>query len=197
MSGLAKKIYSWAFIRANTRFAPLWLGLIFLLELVSFVPMDAVLFFFCLENPFRRYQYAFMATVGSVVCGGLGYVIGFFVWEAVSPYVLDHLFSTCFFNRLAFHYQNHQHSAVFMGALLPIPFKALSLSAGACSLNFLSFIQMVVLGRVIRFFFIALVIQRWGVAIKIFIDRHFQYFVFALVIKIVLVVSFFWLLGSS
>ena len=60
MFGFAKKIYAWASQKANSRFAPLWLGVIFFLELFFILPMDSILLLFCLENPKRRYTYALL-----------------------------------------------------------------------------------------------------------------------------------------
>ena len=195
MFSFAKKIYSWASEKANSRFAPFWLGLIFFLEVIFFLPMDALLLLFCLENPSRRYQYALMATVGSLASGLVGYLVGVAAWEVVHPYVLDHLFSTSFFERLTHHYQTHQHWAVFTGSFLPLPFKAVTLSAGVCKLDLLSFLGVVVFARLIRFFSIAKLIQRWGVQIKLFVDRHFHRFLFAVGVKIALVFIFFWALS--
>lgn len=195
MFGFAKKIYSWSAEKARSRFAGLWLGVIFFLELVFFLPMDAILLMFCLENPQKRYHYATMATIGSLACGLVGYLVGFAAWEAISPYVLDKLFSTAFFEHLSSHYQTHQHMAVFFGSLLPIPFKAITLSAGVCELALLPFLTVVILARSARFFLIAKLVQRWGVQIKTFVDRHFHRFVVAVGAKIVLAAAFFWILS--
>jgi len=195
MFGFAKKIYNWASQKANSRFAPLWLGIIFFLELIFFLPMDALLLFFCLENPSRRYQYAFMATMGSLASGLVGYLIGMAAWEVIHPYVLDRLFSTSFFENLSHHYQAHQNLAVFTGSFLPLPFKAVTLSAGACELDLLAFLGMVVLARSLRFFFIAKLIQRFGLQIKAFVDKHFHRFIFAVGAKITLAITFFWALS--
>lgn len=195
MSGFAKKIYIWASLKANSRFSTLWLGAIFFLELFFFLPMDAILLLFCLENPAKRYQYAAVATAGSVACGLVGYLLGFAAWEALSPYVLDHFISTGFFERLSNHYQHSQHAAVFVGSLLPIPFKAITVTAGVCSLAFVPFLGAVMLARGARFFLIAKAVQKWGLQIKIFIDKHFHRFLFAVGLKILLTFSFFWALA--
>jgi membrane protein YqaA with SNARE-associated domain len=192
MFSFAKKIYTWASQKANSRFAPHWLGLIFFLELVFFLPMDALLLVFCLENPARRYRYAAMATLGSIASALVGYYVGILAWGAISPFVLDHLFSTAFFEHLSRHYQDHQNLAVFLGSFLPLPFKAITLSAGACELALMPFIGMVVLARSIRFFLIAALVHRWGVQIKAFVDRHFHRFMVAIGAKIVLAITFFW-----
>src|SRR5579864_642326 len=111
----AKKIYDWASKKANSKYAPFWLGCVFLMELIFFLPLDAILVLFCLENPSRRFLYAAIATVASTISGIAGYVLGLLAWEAIGPFVLNHLISAEFFNRLANHYSLHQNWAVFIG----------------------------------------------------------------------------------
>ncbi len=195
MSTWSKKLYDWASKKANSRFASLWLGIIFFLEMVLFLPMDGILILFCLENPARRYRYAAVATTASVASGLVGYLLGLAAWDALSPYVLDHLISTQFFERISGHYQLHQHLAVFIGSILPIPFKAITLSAGVCELALIPFLAVVLIARLTRFFIIAHAIHRWGIQIKAFIDRHFGSIILAVGAKIALVFTFFWALS--
>ena len=194
MFGKARKIYEWASLKAKKRFAPFWLGVIFLTEMIFFIPLDAILLLFCLENPSRRYFYAFMATLASAITGAIGYFLGYLAWDFLGPYVLDRWISSSFFNQLCDHYQAVQNTAVFVGALIPIPFKAVTLSAGVCHLHFLPFIGAVIAARMLRFFLIAKVTEKWGLWIKAFIDKHFHKFVVAVALKIGLALSFFWVL---
>ncbi len=195
MFGAARKFYQWASLKAKERFAPFWLGVIFLTELIFFIPMDAILLMFCLENPARRYYYAAMATLASVVTGVTGYYLGHLAWDFLQPYILDHFISTSFFNQICAHYQAVQGWAVFLGAFLPVPYKAITLSAGVCHLSFLSFLGAIIGARFLRFFLIAKATEKWGVQIKAFIDKHFHRFVIAVGLKIAFALSFFWALS--
>lgn len=195
MFGAAKKFYNWASLKAKQRLAPLWLGIIFLFELIFFIPMDAVLLVFCLENPSRRYFYAAMATVASALTGVIGYFLGHLLWDVLQPYVLDHLISSNFFNQICAHYLAIQNWAVFLGALLPVPYKAITLSAGVCHLMFIPFFGAILAGRMLRFFLIAKATEKWGAQIKTFIDKHFHRFVVAVGIKIAFALSFIWALS--
>jgi membrane protein YqaA with SNARE-associated domain len=192
----AKKIYDWAAQKANTPFAPFWLGCVFLLELVFFLPLDAILVLFCLENPNRRFLYAIIATIASTISGLAGYALGYLAWDAISPFVLGHLISSDFFTRICDQYHNLQNLAVFVGSFLPIPFKAVALSAGVCKLSLLPFLAMVFFARWARFFLIAKAIQKWGVQIKTFIERHTGRIFMAIGAKIAIAFAFFWALGQ-
>lgn len=195
MNKPVKKIYHWAAKKAHSNYSPLWLGVIFLLEMALFIPLDAILMLFCLENPRKKYLYVTIATLISAFSGLVGYCLGLMLWDAIGPYVLAHLISPGFFNHLAQHYQFHQNWAVFVGSFLPIPFKAISLSAGACQISLIPFILFVFLARACRFLIIAELIRLWGSKIKDFIDRHFNRIIIAVGAKLALTFTFFWALG--
>jgi len=176
--------------------APLWLAFIFILEMFLFLPMDALLMLFCMHNPKRRFVYAFVATISSVFIGLIGYGIGYLLWDSVGHFVTTHLISEDFFNRLVLHYNTYEQGAVFIGSLLPIPFKAITISAGFCHLSLGGYVTSIFLARAIRFFALAEMMQRWGPQIKGFIDRHFGRIVWALGAKMALTFTFFWVLGN-
>jgi membrane protein YqaA with SNARE-associated domain len=192
----ARKVYEWACQKAFSPMAPLWLALIFFLEMFLFLPMDALLMLFCMHNPKRRFVYAAVATISSLVIGLIGYAVGYLLWDSIGQFVTEHLISKEFFNRLVNHYNVHEHIAVFLGSLLPIPFKAITVSAGFCQISLNGFLISIFLARALRFFIIAELMQRWGTQIKAFIDRNFRSIVIALGAKVVLTFGFFWILGN-
>ena len=151
---------------------------------------------FALENPRRRYVYALLAAVCSTIGGIGGYFLGHLAWEAISPYILGHLMSAEFFNRMCGQYAAYENWAVFIGALLPLPFKAVALSAGVCHLPLTPFICCVALARSLRFLLVAKAVEKWGAQIKTFLDRHFGRVLFAIGAKIALAFTFFWALGQ-
>ena len=192
----ARMAYDWACQKAFSPMAPLWLALIFFLEMFLFLPMDALLMLFCLHNPQRRFVYATVATLSSLVIGLIGYGIGYLLWDSIGLFIVDHLISKDFFSRLVDHYNAHEFIAVFIGSFLPIPFKAVTISAGFCQVSVSGYLLSIFLARALRFFLIAELMQRWGAPIKAFIDRHFRSLVIALGAKIALTFGFFWILGN-
>ena len=193
---IAKRAYYWACQKTSTPFAPLWLAVIFLSEIFLFLPMDALLMIFCLQNPQKRFVYALVATLSSVVAGLIGYFVGFWVWDAVGGFVMEHFVSKNFFNHLVAHYNQYESIAVFIGSFLPIPFKAVTVSAGVCHLSLGGFLAALCLARALRFFLIAELMYRWGDSIKLFIDKHFNRLLVAIGAKVALTFAFFWILGS-
>lgn len=193
---LARRVYDWACQKAYSPMAPLWLGFIFILEMFLFLPMDALLMLFCMHNPKQRYVYALVATLSSLLIGLIGYAIGYLLWDSVGPFITEYLISKNFFNRLVLHYHQYEHTAVFLGSFLPIPFKAVTLSAGFCQLPIAGFVAALLFARAIRFFLIAELMQRFGAEIKGFIDRHFGSLLFVFGLKTVLTFAFFFILGN-
>lgn len=196
MQAIAKRFYAWSQLKAQSRLAPLWLGIIFLLEVVLFLPMDMVLVLFCLAHPRHTYRYAIVATVASVCNATVGFILGWLAWDIISPYVLDHLVSSAFFYRLCTHYQEQQILAVFLGSFLPLPFKAITLSAGVCQLSLFPFLITVAVARLLRFFIIAQAVLLWGDTIQNFIGRHFNRLIFVVGAKVALALGLVWVMGS-
>lgn len=192
----ARKVYIWASQKAFSPMAPFWLALIFFLEMFLFLPMDALLMLFCMHNPERRFTYACVATLSSLLIGLIGYAVGYLLWDSIGEFVTAHLISKDFFNRLIDHYNEHEHLAVFLGSLLPIPFKAITISAGFCKLPLSGYLSALFFARALRFFVIAELMQRWGTQIKGFVDRYFGGLMWALGAKMVLTFMFFWVLGN-
>ena len=197
MKSPIKKMYDWAANKANSRFSSMWLAAIFFLEIILFIPLDAIMILFCLENPDRKFLNAFIATVASTAGGVLGYFLGMFAWDAISPYILGSLISLSFFDTICAHYSLYQNWAIFLGSFLPLPFKAVTLSAGVCHLNLFHFITFVFLARFARFFLIAKAVDVWGIQIKSFVDKYLGKVVMAIGAKIAIAFTFFWALGQG
>lgn len=193
---LARKVYDWASAKAYSPFAPLWLAFIFFLEMFLLLPMDALLMLFCMHNPQRRYLYALVASLSSIFIGLIGYGIGYLLWDAVGNFVTHYLVSKSFFDRLVLHYNQHEHIAIFLGGFLPIPFKAITFSAGFCKLPLTSYCITLFISRALRFFLIAEAMQHFGTKLRAFIDRHFGGILVAFGIKVILTFAFFWVLGT-
>lgn len=193
---IARNIYDWAARKAHSPHASWWLALIFFLEMFVFLPMDALLILFCMHNPQRRYAHAWVSVLSSLFIGLIGYGIGYLLWDSMGTFVTRYLVSPAFFERLVNHYNEYEYLAVFLGSFLPIPFKAITISAGFCKLPLVSYVIALFLGRAVRFFLIAKAMQYFSTQMRVFIDRHFGGILLAFVVKLVLTVLFFWVLGQ-
>ncbi len=193
---ITRKVYNWAAQKAHSPHASWWLALIFFLEMFLFLPMDALLILFCMHTPQRRYLYALVSTLSSLFIGMIGYGVGYLLWDSVGDFVTKYLISPSFFERLVTHYNEHEYAAVFLGSFLPIPFKAVTISAGFCQLSIGGFLIALFFARAVRFFLLAEMMQHFGTQIRNFVDRHFGSLMVAFGAKVALTFAFFWILGN-
>jgi membrane protein YqaA with SNARE-associated domain len=196
MKASTSKLYTWATQKANSTKSPLWIGLLFVLELVLLIPLDAILAFFCLQNPRKVFLYISIGTVASTISGTAGYLLGHFLWDAIGTYVVPSLISTSLFDRMSNHFQLYEHWAVFFGSLLPFPLKALSLGAGVFQLGLVPFASYLFMARLLRFAIVGSAMLIWGEQLKAIIERHFRWIVLLIGAKIALATFFLWSLAQ-
>lgn len=196
MKARTEKIYLWATEKANSKNSPLWIALLFSLEIFLFIPLDAVLLFFGLQNRKKIFYYATIAGIASTLSGCLGYFLGHFLWDAISSYVVPNLISHGFFDRLSGHFEQYEHWAIFFGSLLPFPLKALSLVAGVFHLPFFPFLCCLLAARLLRFTLVGCAVAFWGDKVKSFMDKHFHRIMLLIGAKIALAFLFFWALAK-
>ncbi|MBM3184023.1 MAG: hypothetical protein FJZ64_01805 [Chlamydiae bacterium] len=197
MEGKSKsRLYTWALEQASSPKAPLWIGLLFTLEIILFIPLDAILVFFCLQNRSKIFLYALIATIASLASGLLGYFLGHFLWDLIGSFVVPYLISTSTFDHISSHLQLYENWAVFIGALVPIPLKALSLTAGVFHLGVYPFALCLIVARSLRFFLIGGTMVIWGEKVKLFVERYFHQILMLLGAKIAMVFFFFWILAK-
>jgi len=155
--------------------APWYLGVLSFAESSFFpIPPDVMLAPMALARPQRAWHYALLTTVCSVLGGLLGYLIGLFLFEQITP--LLHQWG---------YWENYQRVedwfgrwgfwAVFLAGFSPVPYKLFTIGAGALAMALLPFLLASMIGRGARFFLVAL-LMRWGGArmeqsLRLYIDR--------------------------
>lgn len=196
MKAQTTKLYNWAITKAESTHSPLWISLLFSLEIALFLPLDAVLMFFCLQNRKKILLYVALATITSTASGLLGYLLGHFLWDLVGSYVVPHLISAKSFTNISLHFQHYESWAIFIGALLPFPLKILTISAGVFKLGIVPFISYFFCARFIRFSLIGGAMMLWGDRVKLFLDRHFHKVLLLIGAKVAAAFGFLWLLAK-
>ncbi|MFH1644540.1 MAG: VTT domain-containing protein [bacterium] len=169
-----RKFYDWLGEKVKSPNALIWLSVLFFIEAIFFVPVDPLLILFCLNNYKKSLNYALIATVSSVAGGVTGYFIGAFMWESLGVNLITWIISEQAFNNAIIKYKLYQNWAVFIAGFTPLPYKAITLSAGFCKLSLPAFILFSFLSRGARFFLLAGIIKIGGEKIHFFIDRHFN-----------------------
>ncbi len=191
-----RAVYDWAIQKTSSKHSLLWVGLLFFFELFLFVPIDALLLFFSLQNRQKIFSYVALAAITSTFSGLLGYAFGYFLWDLIGSYIVPHLLSTSLFERICSHYIAFEHIAVYLGALLPIPLKAIALSAGICHLPLFPFFFAFLLARLTRFALIGIAVLLFGERLRVFIERHFSKLFLLVLLKMGLPLAFFFFLAQ-
>lgn len=143
-------------------FSSWWLPGLFLLETFLFLPMDLVLAGYCFKNREQAYPIALICAFCSTCSALVSYLIGFFAWEQFGCKILGFMVKSGWFLKLTALYQQFQFPMVFLGGLLPLPIKAVTISAGFCKLSIPVFLTAMFLARIIRFVGVAYIAQNYG-----------------------------------
>ncbi|MEY2666368.1 MAG: hypothetical protein RLZZ384_539 [Pseudomonadota bacterium] len=122
--------------------------------LVMLVPM-------VLAQPSKAFSFALRTTLFSALGAVLGYSIGYFLFEAISPwletthYWADYLSAKSWVDEWGVW-------AVLIGGFLPIPYKIFTIAAGSVSMSLPLFLLISTLGRGARFCFVAFLLKTGG-----------------------------------
>lgn len=189
---IIRQAYDWMGTKVESRFAIVWLAGFFFAEAFCFViPVDPLLILFCIENQAKSFYYATIATISSVIGGIFGYMIGYLLWDSLGIKLVTFVISAEVFEAAKLKYQLYQNWAVLIAGFSPLPYKAVTLSAGFCKFSLSSFIFFSFIARGARFFLVGGIIKLFGPSIKIFIDRYFNQLV---ILFTLLVIFCVWLI---
>ena len=158
-----KKLYLWLIAQSKHRHAPWYLALVSFTESsISFIPPDPMMVPMIVAHKERAWFLAFLTTTTSVLGGALGYAIGFYLFDRLGIPILEtyglmdkiSAFQT-FFHKWGFW-------AIVVKAFTPIPFKLVTITAGALKFNFWTFMLASIISRGIRFYLEAAIVWKWG-----------------------------------
>jgi len=168
------RIYDWLIGLATTRLAPLWLLCIAFSEASFFpLPPDALLIPMILARPRRAWWLAGICTLGSVIGALFGYWIGAALLNQVAmPVVRFYHAEHAYLAFLAF-YARWGFWAILIKGLTPIPFKLVTIAAGAAHFDLPAFVVACVITRGGRFFlFEAVPLRIYGDRARAFIEER-------------------------
>jgi membrane protein YqaA with SNARE-associated domain len=149
------------------------------LALVSFaessifpIPPDAMLIPMVLAHRERAWTMAAVCTIASVLGGILGYVIGYFLFEAVGRPILDFYGYQEEFQRFADAYNRWGLWIILIKGLTPIPYKLVTIASGVAQFDPVVFILASIATRGARFFLVAALLRRFGPPIRTFVEKN-------------------------
>lgn len=150
------------------------------------VPPDVLLIALAISVPSRAFRYAFVCSVGSVLGGMVGYLIGYEFYDLIGRPIITFYGLEQEYLKVQQLYQENAFSAIAIAGFTPIPYKVFTIAAGAFQVSFVTLVYASVLSRAARFFLVAALFYWFGPGIKRFIDKYFEALSVALVILFVL-----------
>ncbi|NPU84997.1 MAG: DedA family protein [Syntrophaceae bacterium] len=182
---LLRRLYDWVLHWADTPYGAPALFVLSFAEASFFpIPPDPLLIALVLGAQSKAFRFAAICTMASVLGALLGYGIGYFVWwdgpgvfSPVALFFFDNVpgFTVNLFRYIQGLFETWNFWIIFTAGFTPIPYKVFTVSGGAFDVNLPMFLVASVVSRGARFFLVALLIWRFGVPIKGFIDRHFNW----------------------
>jgi membrane protein YqaA with SNARE-associated domain len=162
-----------------------WLALIAFAESSFFpIPPDALLLPMALAKPRTAWRFAAICTAASVTGGALGYLIGFAVFDQVARPILDLYGYGPAFEAFQAKFREYGLWIVLIKGLTPIPYKIVTIAAGAARFDFTTFMAASVLTRGVRFFLVATLLHFFGDAVRDFVERRLTLVTSALAVGI-------------
>jgi len=173
-----RQSYDWVLSWANSPLGPTVLFLIAFAEASFFpIPPDVLLVALCVGHRLKAFRFALICTIGSVVGGAFGYLIGWGFWEAVDTLFFDYVpgFDEEIYTKVQDLYQRYDFWVIFVAAFTPIPYKVFTIAAGVFQINFPMFMVASLVGRAARFFLVSTLLYIFGEPITGFIDKWFNF----------------------
>ena len=185
------ELYEYVLKLANHAKAKYYLFFLSVAESSFFpIPPDVMLLPMCLSNPKKAWKFAFITTVGSVLGGIIGYLIGVYAFGFIEPYLYDWGYMPAY-ERAVIWFEEWGFWAVFIAGFSPIPYKVFTIAGGALAMHLLPFILASIIGRGVRFYLVALFVIMFGKQADELIRKHMSKLVWIVVTLVFLVLFLF------
>ena len=154
------------------------------------IPPDVMLLPMCLSNPTKALRFALITTIGSVLGGIIGYLIGIYAFGFIEPYLYNWGYIPAY-ERAVLWFEEWGFWAIFIAGFSPIPYKVFTIAGGALAMPLLPFIIASVIGRGARFYLVALFVIMFGQQADTLIRQHMTKLVWGTVLIILLLLLLF------
>ena len=172
---MLRGLYDWTLAKCRHPEAERWLaGLSFAEASVFPIPPDVLLAPMCLAEPARAFRFALVTTLASVAGALFGYLIGMFLFETVGRPLLVFYGGAQAFDQFRAAFNAQGWLIVFLAGFTPIPFKVITVAAGATGLSLPVLLGASLVARGARFFLVAGLLWAFGAPMQRLIDRHFN-----------------------
>jgi membrane protein YqaA with SNARE-associated domain len=154
------------------------------------MPLDPFLAGLSALKPKKWVKYASLVTIFSVLGGLFGYFVGFLFFEIIGQPIVEFYNLHDQLQKLGESFANHTFITVFLAAFTPVPYQIFTISSGLFKVNLVLFFIASLIGRGMRFFFVAFIFSFVG---KKFGEKILKYFNWLLLIFATIIFAFLFL----
>ena len=170
---MLKRFYNQVIGLAERPTALGWLFAISFMEASFFpIPPDALLIPMALAQPRKAWRFALIATTGSVLGGALGYYIGYALLDKLAQPLINFYHYHAAFAAFQAKFAQYGVWVILIKGLTPIPYKIVTIAAGAAAFNFPLFMGASIITRGARFFLEAALLRVFGDPARVFIEER-------------------------
>lgn len=184
---MKERLFEWIDRIAASPHPGLWLFVLAFAESSFFpIPPDVLLITLGVSTPERALWFGLVCSLGSVLGGGFGYLIGLLGGRPL----LYRFFSDSRIHAVEALYDRYNAWATGIAGLTPIPYKLFTIAGGAFKIRFRVFMLASLVSRSGRFMVEAVLLYFFGPPIRDFLYSQFNWLS---IVFVVLLVGGFWL----
>lgn len=149
------------------------------------IPPDVLLIALAMSVPAKSFRYALVCSLGSVLGGMFGYLIGLEFYDLVGRKIIEFYSLQEQYAAVKILYDQNAFLAIAIAGFTPIPYKVFTIAAGAFQVSFATLVYASIVSRPARFYLVAALFFFFGARIKPLIDKYFEALTLAFVILLV------------
>lgn len=170
---MLSSVYTRLMLRAASPHAIWWLMAVAVAEASIFpLPVDLMLIPMLLANRDRAFRLATVCTIASVGGGLIGWWIGAFLMHHIGEPIARFYHAEGRVETLKALFRHYGVWIILAKGFTPLPYKFVTIAAGAAHFALVPFILASLVTRGGRFFLEALLLKRYGEPVRTFIERY-------------------------
>lgn len=149
------------------------------------IPPDVLLIALAVTLPKKAFRFAAICSLGSVLGGMFGYLIGMEFYELIGSKIVKFYGVQEQYETVRQLYSQNAFAAIALAGFTIIPYKVFTIAAGAFGVEFPVLVVASAISRSARFLLVAALFYFFGPPIKSVIDRYFEALAVAFVVLLV------------